>query len=67
MNTEINLNRTRSMDILLVEDNEADVILTREAFKESKLAINMDRWTTAKNAWPICANTAPIATRLHPT
>ncbi len=42
MSSEIQLNRARAMVILLVEDNEADVILTREAFKESKLDIQMD-------------------------
>jgi two-component system, chemotaxis family, response regulator Rcp1 len=32
---------TRTAEILLVEDNEHDVILTREAFKMSKFAINL--------------------------
>jgi CheY-like chemotaxis protein len=31
----------RPIEILLVEDNENDVILTREGFKNSKLLVNM--------------------------
>lgn len=42
MSTEIDLRRARAVDILLVEDNEADVVLTQLAFKESRLLINMD-------------------------
>jgi CheY-like chemotaxis protein len=33
--------RTRTAEILLVEDNEDDVILTRLAFKEAKLAVRL--------------------------
>ncbi len=32
---------SRPVDILLVEDNEADVRLTREALKEDKLVVNL--------------------------
>ena len=39
MNTT--LSRTRPAEILLVEDNENDVILTRLAFKQAKLAIRL--------------------------
>ncbi|MBI3774158.1 MAG: response regulator [Gammaproteobacteria bacterium] len=42
MSNDIDLKRVRAVDILLVEDNEADVVLTQLAFKESKLLINMD-------------------------
>ncbi len=41
MNGEMELAYGRPVDILLVEDNEADVILTQEAFKESKLVVRM--------------------------
>jgi CheY-like chemotaxis protein len=33
---------TRPINILLVEDNPGDVRLTQEAFREGKLAVNMD-------------------------
>ena len=39
MNTA--LAHTRTAEILLVEDNEDDVILTRLAFKEAKLAVRL--------------------------
>ena len=39
MNTPIA--QTKPADILLVEDNENDAILTRQAFKQSKLAIRL--------------------------
>jgi two-component system response regulator len=39
MNTA--LDHTRPTEILLVEDNENDVILTRQAFKEAKLAVRL--------------------------
>lgn len=42
MSNDIDLKGVRAVQILLVEDNEADVILTQLAFKESKLIINMD-------------------------
>ena len=42
MSNEIELTSTHVVNILLVEDNEADVFLTKEAFKETKLVINMD-------------------------
>lgn len=42
MSNKVELGRVRAVDILLVEDNEADVILTQEAFKASKLTVNMD-------------------------
>ena len=35
------LNNCRLAEILLVEDNAGDVELTREAFKNSKLAVNL--------------------------
>jgi CheY-like chemotaxis protein len=36
-----NLNNTRAAEILLVEDNENDVELTRIGFKKSKLLLNL--------------------------
>ena len=33
--------QARPAEILLVEDNESDVILTREGFKEARFAVNM--------------------------
>lgn len=35
------LDQSRPAEILLVEDNDNDVILTRESFKMSKLAVNL--------------------------
>lgn len=35
--------QARPAEILLVEDNEHDVILTREGFAESRLAVNLHR------------------------
>lgn len=32
---------SRLMEILLVEDNEADVVLTREGFRRSRLSVNL--------------------------
>lgn len=34
--------KTRPVNILLIEDNPGDVRLTQEAFKEGKLAVNLD-------------------------
>ncbi len=39
MNTS--MTRSRPAEILLVEDNDNDVELTREGFKQSKLAVNL--------------------------
>ena len=36
------MQKTRPINILLIEDNPGDVRLTQEAFKEGKLSINMD-------------------------
>jgi CheY-like chemotaxis protein len=36
------INNIRPVNILLVEDNPGDVRLTQEAFKEGRLAINLD-------------------------
>lgn len=36
------LQKTRPVNILLVEDNPGDVRLTQEAFKEGKLSVNLD-------------------------
>ena len=35
------LESARPVDVLLVEDNQDDVTLTREGFKEAKLAVNL--------------------------
>lgn len=35
------LKRVRPIEILLVEDNENDVLLTEEGFREARLAINL--------------------------
>ena len=35
------LGKSRPAEILLVEDNENDVVLTRESFNRSKLAVNL--------------------------
>lgn len=39
--TNVTITGSRPAEILLVEDNEDDVILTRESFKLAKFAINM--------------------------
>ena len=36
------MNKTRPVNILLIEDNPGDVRLTQEAFKEGRLTIKMD-------------------------
>jgi two-component system response regulator len=38
---EHNLNNARFAEVLLVEDNKDDVILTEQAFKQSRLTINL--------------------------
>lgn len=42
MSNQIDLSQARAANILLVEDNEADVLLTQLAFQESRLLVNMD-------------------------
>ncbi len=34
--------KTRPVNILLIEDNPGDVRLTQEAFKEGRLAVNLE-------------------------
>jgi CheY-like chemotaxis protein len=41
MKVSTDASRGRPAEILLVEDNEMDVVLTREGFKRNKLSINM--------------------------
>ena len=36
-----NLENTKHIDILLVEDNEGDILLTKEAFKEGNIVNNL--------------------------
>lgn len=38
---EQNFNRTKSADVLLVEDNRHDVILTQQAFKQTREGIHL--------------------------
>ena len=56
----------RPIEILLVEDNENDVILTREGFKNSKLLVNMSAVQYLSSAG-LCAllNLGKVATATH--
>ena len=57
----------RPAEILLAEDNENDVELTRLAFKKSKLILNLHHVPDGENAWPFCASKASTPMLRHRT
>jgi chemotaxis family two-component system response regulator Rcp1 len=51
---------TRSAEILLVEDNEDDVILTRECFRAAKLAVNLHHVENGQECMAFLLNQPPF-------
>ena len=50
MTTDIMENKQRPARVLLVEDNNGDIILTRRAFRESRIANELDVVTSGEDA-----------------
>ncbi len=57
---------TRSVDILLVEDNPGDVRLTREAFAEGPLAVNLSVVPNGVEALAFLRREEPYTNAPHP-
>ncbi len=64
---------SRPAEILLAEDNENDVVLTREGFKKCKLALNLHHVKDGEECMAFlqqagqvlrCSDTGPLAPRL---
>jgi two-component system, chemotaxis family, response regulator Rcp1 len=58
--------RTRTYNILLVEDNPGDVRLTQEAFKEGRIPIKMDVVMDGEEAIKYLRNLAPYELGTRP-
>ena len=54
-----NLQHSRPAEILLVEDNEHDVVLTEISFKKSKLAVNLHHVENGEQCMAFLRNEAP--------
>ena len=54
------------IDVLLVEDDPGDVLMTREAFEEHKLRNTLHVATDGVEAWPSCAARGTTPTRRGP-
>ena len=50
----------RPAEILLVEDNESDVLLTREGFKRAELAVNLHHVENGLRCMEFLRRNAPI-------
>lgn len=66
MNPSFDLERARPVDILLVEDNEADVILTQQALKESKLVVKMNHVDNGEKCMAYLRKQAPYTNACTP-
>lgn len=58
---------SRVAEILLVEDNEDDVFLTREAFEAAKLRVSLHHVDNGEECMRFCANKVGTPTRPAPT
>lgn len=58
---DINNNNSRSINILLVEDNPGDVILTREAFQDVNLVTHIDVAADGEAALQMLLKVAPYS------
>jgi len=56
----------KKLNVLLVEDNEGDILLTREAFEESKVEIELDVVKNGKDALDFLHQTAGFSTTVRP-
>jgi len=57
---------SRSIEILIVDDNQGDIRLMREALKESKLETTFMSAGTASKPWRFCTDRILISTRRLP-
>ena len=58
----------RPIEVLLVEDDPGDVLMTQEAFEEHKVRNRLTVVVaTAPRRWPTCAARASTPTRCAPT
>ena len=55
------------IDVLLVEDDPGDVLLTREAFELNKVSNKLHVVNDGEQAWPSSARRATTPTRPGPT
>lgn len=55
------LSKMRPAEILLVEDNENDVILTRQGFKRAKLAVNLHHVADGEECMRFLRKEGPFA------
>ena len=59
--------RPSPIEVLLVEDDPGDVLMTQEAFDEHKVGNRLPWSPTASRRWPTCAGRASTPTRCGPT
>lgn len=66
MTIDSTINKQRSAQVLLVEDNHGDVLLTRRAFKESKIANELTVAASGEQALSILRKEGEYATSATP-
>lgn len=54
----------RAIDVLLIEDDPGDELITREAFEHNKIKTIFTSRTTARKGWTSCIGV--VTTRTHP-
>ena len=61
------ISRTRAIDVLLIEDDPGDELITREAFEHNKINNTFMSPTTARKAWTSSTSAVPTRTPRGPT
>lgn len=66
MTIDSTINKQRPAQVLLVEDNHGDVLLTKRAFQESKIANNLTVATSGEQALSVLRKEGEYSTAITP-